>query len=90
MKAFYLNLKFPTREIKEVEVTIVHGKKKVWAKLPDGKLRLLGASIFFTLPSAARSQKAILQKIVKDWAAPWNRFAFPYAKKALKDYGYLQ
>jgi hypothetical protein len=90
MKAFYLNLRQPHKEIQEVNVTIVQGKKKVWAKLPDGSLRLIGSSIFFTMPAAIRSQRSLLQTILKYQYAPWHKFGAPAAKNALKTIGYLQ
>jgi hypothetical protein len=90
MKAFYLNLRQPHKEIQEVNVTIVQGKKKVWAKLPDGSLRLLGSSIFFTMPSAIRSQRSLLQTILKHKHAPWNRHRASAIENAYKTIRYLQ
>lgn len=81
---FYLvDLRQPARKIQACDLPIFVGPRCVWAVLPNGRRKLLGASAFFTRASAVRCQLAILQKLLKnDYANKHNpaRVAF-YTKR---------
>lgn len=73
-RVFIIDSKHPTRNIREVQASIVT-KKFSWAVVFDkyGQERryLLGATAFFTLPSALRAKVGYLQKIVANTAIRW-------------------
>lgn len=66
---YYLNLQRPWQTIKLVEqCSIIECEKFTWAVDQHGAKRLLGASAFFTLPSAERAKLGALQRLVKSGA----------------------
>jgi len=65
MLIFIVSAKHPCRKIKIVEAEVIHPGKWTWA-VYKGRRYLIGASAFYTLPSAWRSKVGHLTKIVND------------------------
>ena len=61
-EVFLVNLKYPTDKIKKVEVKIIV-RTLTWAQETNGKRHLLGASAFYTLPSAFRCKQSLLLQL---------------------------
>lgn len=87
MKVFFMDPNYPIRPPREMEATIIVREKASWAVMPNGKRRLVGATIFFTLASANRSRRGALQKLVEDpfiRSSPYTRNLYDGARAALK------
>lgn len=84
MKMFYVNLRWPTDPVQEIEVIVRTGKKMVWAERANGRRHLIGSSVFQTLASAERARFALAEKCTTDRWTKWNRPAlYTQAMKAL-------
>lgn len=86
MKIFYVNLQRPWRVILEVEATIISCEKFTWAEDARGNRRLLGASAFFTLPSAERAKIGALMRLVKPAVATKVPQVYHAAREELLKY----
>lgn len=86
IKVFYVDLNRPWRTIKEVDATIVPCKKTVWAEDVKGARRLVGASVFFSLPSAERAKIGALVKLVKPQVQAFVPQVYQAAMKELAKY----
>lgn len=64
MRVYVFDMDALWRPIREEEAEIKMCKKTIWAVLPSGKRKLMGASAFLTLPSAERSHRAMLARTV--------------------------
>lgn len=60
---YIIDLRVPVRTIR-VRQAVITGTKWRWADV-NGKRHLIGSSAFFTLAAAQRSQRGLLEQIVK-------------------------
>jgi hypothetical protein len=77
-----LDLKYPWRKLRPLTCHILV-RKYVWAIEANGRRHLVGASAFFTEPSAERAQVGALRKLETKWTYIHRNHAFIAAKTAL-------